>query len=216
MRIVRKIYLITAAVVAVIALGSFIGLSNEASQNVLQLNEGYEVGDVATDFALKNVDGSTVSLSDYEDVKGYIVIFSCNTCPYVVAYEDRMIALDQKYKPKGFPVIAINPNNPKLSPGDSFEKMQVRAKEKGFSFPYLFDENQEIFPQYGATRTPHVYLLEKTEHGNIVRYIGAIDDNFKNASAVKEKFLENAIQALLSNEEVQVTKTRAIGCTIKV
>src|SRR5690606_14998696 len=141
--------------------------------------------------------------------------FSCNTCPYVVAYEDRMIALDKKYRPKGFPVIAINPNNPKLSPGDSFENMQVRAKQKGFTFPYLFDENQEIFPQYGATRTPHVYLLEKNDGDNIVRYIGAIDDNFKDAAAVKEKFLENAINALLNNEEVQVTKTRAIGCTIK-
>lgn len=179
-------------------------------------NTGYDIGDVATDFSLKNVDGKMVSLTDFKDAKGYIVIFSCNTCPYVVAYEDRMIALNKKYKSKGFPVIAINPNDPGLSPGDSFEKMQERAREKGFEFPYVFDEKQEIFPQYGATRTPHVYLLEKTDKGNIVRYIGAIDDNFKDADAVSEKFLENAVDALLAGKEVPEKTTRAIGCTIKV
>lgn len=212
----KKLYAYSAAVVAVIASVIFMGFAKDPVPNEILLTEGYDIGDVATDFKLKNVDGSTVSLADYKDAKGYIVIFSCNTCPYVVAYEDRMIALDKKYKSKGFPVIAINPNNPKLSPGDSFEKMQVRAKEKGFTFPYVFDEKQEIFPQYGATRTPHVYLLEKTDQGNVVRYIGAIDDNFKNAAAVKEKFLENAVDALLNKKEVPVTTTKAIGCTIKV
>lgn len=210
----KKNYGITALVVVITS--ALVGFTNNSSQSELLLNPGYEIGDVATDFKLKNVDGSTVSLSDYKDAKGYIVIFSCNTCPYVVAYEDRMIALDKKYKDKGFPVIAINPNNPKLSSGDSFEKMQVRAQEKGFTFPYVFDANQEIFPQYGATRTPHVYLLEKTDRGNVVRYIGAIDDNYKDAAAVKEKFLENAVDALLNKKEVPVTKTKAIGCTIKV
>lgn len=179
-------------------------------------NKGYEIGDAATDFKLKNVDGKMISLADYKDAKGYIVIFSCNTCPYVVAYEDRMIELHHTYSKKGFPVIAINPNDPELSPGDSFEKMQERAKEKKFPFAYVFDEKQEVFPQYGATRTPHVYLLEKTNNGNIVRYIGAIDDNFKDATAVQERFLENAIDAILNNEEVSVKTTRAIGCTIKV
>tara|TARA_R110000850_G_scaffold203228_1_gene329423 strand:- start:29741 stop:30355 length:615 start_codon:yes stop_codon:yes gene_type:complete len=181
-----------------------------------QKDTGYDIGDVATDFSLKNVDGKLVSLADYNDAKGYIVIFSCNTCPYVVAYEDRMIELHNKYNKKGFPVIAINPNNPELSPGDSFEKMQERSKEKNFPFAYVFDAKQDVFPKYGATRTPHVYLLEKTSQGNIVRYIGAIDDNFKDASAVKETFLENAIDALINKQEVPVKITRAIGCTIKV
>jgi len=179
-------------------------------------NKGYDIGDVATDFKLKNVDGKMVSLADYKDAKGYIVIFSCNTCPYVVAYEDRMIDLHKAYNKKGFPVIAINPNDPEVSPGDSFEKMQERAKEKNFPFAYVFDEKQEIFPQYGATRTPHVYLLEKTNKGNIVRYIGAIDDNFKDAAAVRDKFLENAIDAILNKQEVPVKTTKAIGCTIKI
>lgn len=189
-----------------------VGITGFTNQGIIN---GYDIGDLAADFKLKNVDGKMVSLSDFKDAKGYIVIFSCNTCPYVVAYEDRMNELDQKYKSKGYPVIAINPNNPELSPGDSFEKMQVRAKEKGFTFPYVFDEKQEVFPQYGATRTPHVYLLEKTSKGNVVRYIGTIDDNYRDATAVKEKFLENAVDALLNKKEIPVKTTKAIGCTIK-
>lgn len=212
----NKFYLFITAVAVLISSAAFVGFKDNSMPGVSLENEGYDIGDLATDFKLKNVDGSMVSLSDFKDAKGYIVIFSCNTCPYVVAYEDRMIALDKKYKSKGYPVIAINPNNPKISSGDSFEKMQVRAKEKGFTFPYVIDAKQEIFPQYGATRTPHVYLLEKTSKGNVVRYIGAIDDNYKDASAVKEKFLENAVDALLSKKQVPVAKTKAIGCTVKV
>ncbi|NAY92540.1 redoxin domain-containing protein [Muricauda sp. JGD-17] len=185
-----------------------------SSKNI-SLNEGYGIGDVATDFSLKDVDGNTVSLSDFTEAKGFLVIFTCNTCPYAVAYEDRIIALDAKYKPLGVPVIAINPNNPAAKPGDNFEKMKVRAAEKGFTFPYLFDEGQKIYPQYGATKTPHVYLLEKTSKGNVVRYIGAIDDNYQDASQVEEKFVENAVDAMLGGGEIKVKTTRAIGCGIK-
>ncbi|TMU50486.1 thioredoxin family protein [Flagellimonas algicola] len=177
---------------------------------------GYDIGDMATDFSLKNVDGSMVSLSDFDTAKGFLVIFTCNTCPYAVKYEDRIIALDKKYKPLGVPVIAINPNNPDLSPDDSLAKMKVRATNKGFTFPYLLDEGQQVFPQYGATRTPHVYLLDKTTNGNAVRYIGAIDDNYQDASKVKEKFVESAVDAMLAGKEIEVTKTRALGCRIKV
>ncbi|MEX0362808.1 MAG: redoxin domain-containing protein, partial [Allomuricauda sp.] len=133
-----------------------------------------------------------------------------------VKYEDRIIALDKKYKPLGVPVIAINPNNPSKQPGDSFAKMQQRAADKGFTFPYLLDEGQKIFPQYGATRTPHVYVLEKTTTGNVVRYIGAIDDNYQDANKVEEKFVENTVDAMLAGKEIEVTKTRALGCRIKV
>lgn len=179
------------------------------------LVSGYDIGDYATDFSLKNVDGNMVSLADYKDAKGYLVIFTCNTCPYAVKYEDRIIALDKKYKPLDVPVIAINPNNPDLQPGDSFEKMKSRARAKDFDFPYLLDEVQTVYPKYGATRTPHVYLLEKTQKGNKVRYIGAIDDNYQSAALVEEKFVENAIDAMLEGREIKVTKTRAIGCGIK-
>jgi len=157
-----------------------------------------------------------VSLSDYTDAKGFLLIFTCNTCPYAVAYEDRIVALDKKYKKLGVPVIAINPNNPKAKPGDSFEAMKVRAKEKGFTFPYLLDEGQQVYPKYGATRTPHVYLLEKTTNGNIVRYIGAIDDNYQDASQVEDTYASDAVDAMLAGNEIEITLTKAIGCTIKV
>ncbi|HMI06337.1 MAG TPA: thioredoxin family protein [Flavobacterium sp.] len=178
--------------------------------------KGYKVGDIATDFRLKSTDNKMVSLKDYKDAKGFIVIFTCNHCPFAKAYEDRIIALDKKYSKLGYPVIAINPNNPAKQPEDAFDRMRTRAKEKNFTFPYLFDEGQRVFPQYGATKTPHVYLLQKTSKGNEVKYIGAIDDNSEDAKAVKEKYVENAVNALLSNKEISVKETKAIGCSIKV
>ena len=179
------------------------------------LEDGYEVGDVAADFSLKNVDGTMVSLSDFDSAKGFLVIFTCNTCPYAQAYEDRIIALDANYKQQGVPVIAINPNDPSAKPGDSFAKMKERAINKGFSFPYLIDEGQNIYPQYGATRTPQVFLLEKTAKGNVVKYIGAIDDNYQDASQVDEKFVENAVDAMLAGNEINPKTTKAIGCGIR-
>jgi len=176
---------------------------------------GYKVGDTATDFKLKNIDDKMVSLADYKKAKGFILIFTCNHCPYSVAYEDRIIELDKKYKEKGFPVIAINPNNPEKQPQDSFEAMKVRAKEKGFTFPYLFDDGQKIYPQYGATRTPHVFLLNKENGKLVVSYIGAIDDNYKDASQAKSKYVEDAVDALLKGKKPATTETKAIGCTIK-
>lgn len=176
---------------------------------------GYEIGDIADDFALKGVDNSMVSLSDYNTAKGFIVIFTCNTCPFSVANQDRIIALDAKYKNVGYPVIAINPNNPDVKPGDSFAEMKIRAKAEGFTFPYLFDEGQKVYPSYGATKTPNVYLLEKSKEGLVVKYIGAIDDNSRSASAVKRKFLENAVDALLAGRKIEITTTKAIGCSIK-
>ncbi|MDE1207182.1 thioredoxin family protein [Tenacibaculum larymnensis] len=178
-------------------------------------SKGYKIGDEASDFTLKNIDDTMVSLADYKDAKGFIVVFTCNMCPYSVANEDRLIALDKKYKQKGFPVIAINPNDPEVSKGDSFEAMKVRAKEKGFTFPYLFDEGQKVYPKYGATRTPHVYILNKKKDKLIVEYIGAIDDNSRDENNVKERFVENAVEALLKGEKPTKTDTRAIGCSIK-
>ncbi|SHG50844.1 thioredoxin family protein [Winogradskyella jejuensis] len=178
-------------------------------------DSGYEVGDVATDFSLENIDGKMVSLSDYKSAKGFIVIFTCNTCPYAVAYEDRIVELDKKYAKKGYPVIAIMPNDTDVKPGDNMQAMKARAKAKGFTFPYLMDEGQKIYPQYGATKTPHVYILEKTTDGNIVKYIGAIDDNYQDATAVKTKYVENAVDALLAGKEIKQKTTRAIGCSIK-
>lgn len=178
--------------------------------------QGLKIGDKAPDFRLKNVDGKMVSLADYPQAKGFIVIFSCNHCPFVKAYEDRMIALHEKYAPKGFPVIAINSNDPEVEPEDSFDKMVERARQKKFPFAYLFDEGQKVYPLYGATRTPHVFILSKKANDLIVEYIGTIDDNYKDASAVKEKYVENAVDALLSGKKPAVTETKAVGCSIKV
>lgn len=174
---------------------------------------GYKVGDKATDFKLKSVDNKMYSMADYKDAKGFIVVFTCNHCPFAVKYEDRIIDLAKKYKSKGYILLAINPNDPAAQPDDSFELMQKRAKEKKFTFPYLFDEGQKIYPQYGATKTPHVFLLDKNL---VVKYIGAIDDNVEDASQVKEKYLENAIAALEKGEEPTPNTTKAIGCSIKV
>lgn len=176
---------------------------------------GYKIGDLVSDFSLTNVDGKKVSLKDYKDAKGFIVVFTCNHCPYAVAYQDRIIELDKKYKKLGYPVIAINPNNPEKQKEDSFELMKVRAKEKGFTFPYLFDEGQKVYPQFGATKTPHVYVLQKTKQGNQVQYIGAIDDNYTDEKEVKVKYVEDAVNALIHAKEVPVKETKAIGCTIK-
>ena len=177
---------------------------------------GLNIGDTAPDFNLKDVDGKMVSMANYEDAKGFIVIFTCNTCPYSVAYEDRINALDNKYKDQGYPVIAVNPNDPAAQPGESYALMQQRAKEKGFTFPYLLDVGQEVYPKYGASRTPHVFLLHKEGGNLIVKYIGAIDNNSRDASKVTEKFTENAVDALLEGKEIEKTITKAIGCTIKV
>lgn len=183
---------------------------------VLSAQSGYDIGATATDFKLENIDRNFVSLSDFEEAKGFIIIFTCNTCPYAVAYEDRIEALNKMYASKGYPVVAIMPNNIEIKPGDSLDAMKKRAKEKGFSFPYLIDREQTIFPQYGATKTPHVYILEKTNDANVVRYIGAIDDNYKDADAVDKKYVEDAVNALLAKKPIPVTKTRAIGCSIKI
>lgn len=176
---------------------------------------GYSVGDIATDFKLKNVDGKMVSLADYKKAKGYIIVFTCNHCPFSQAYEQRIIDLHNKYQGKGFPVVAINPNDKTRSPEDSYENMVTRSKEKKYPFAYVYDETQTIAKTYGATRTPHVYLLQKTKQGNKVAYIGAIDDNSEEPTEVKEKYLANAIDALLANKPISKTTTKAIGCTIK-
>jgi len=175
--------------------------------------DGYKIGDTATDFELKNIDGEMVSLADFDDVKGYIVIFTCNECPYAKMYEDRINELNNKYASKGYPVIAIMPNDPQVQPGDNYENMQKRAESKGFTFPYLIDEGQKVFPKYGATKTPHVFLLDSEKK---VRYIGAIDNSARDAASADEKYVEQAIAAIEAGEDPSPATTKAIGCGIKV
>ncbi|REE00428.1 thioredoxin family protein [Marinoscillum furvescens] len=178
-------------------------------------NDGLEVGDVATGFELPNVDGKMVSLDSYKDAKGFVVIFTCNTCPYAKLYEQRIIELDKKYSGKGFPVIAINPNDISKQPGDAMEKMKERSSAKGYTFPYLRDDEQNVARAYGATKTPHVYVLNKEGNKLRVEYIGAIDDSPSEEADVSKTYVEDAINALLDGKKPAVTSKRAIGCTIK-
>lgn len=175
----------------------------------------YKIGDKVQDFQLKDVGGKVTSLASFGETKGAIIIFTCNHCPFSKAYEDRIIALDKKYKSLGYPVIAINPNDKTKSPEDSYEKMQVRSKEKGFTFPYIYDETQEVAKTFGATRTPHVYVVQKTGNDFVVKYIGAIDNNTEDAEKADKKYLEDALNILLAGKNPEISETKAIGCTIK-
>lgn len=172
------------------------------------------IGDTAPGFKLKNIDKSYISLDQYNKEKGVILIFTCNHCPYAKLYEDRIVALDTKYKKKGFPVVALNPNNPDISEEDSFDEMIIRSADKGFTFPYLVD-NEGIYEAYGATKTPHVYLLQNENSQFTIRYIGAIDDSARDEKSVKQTYLADAIDALLAGNEIQLKETKAIGCSIK-
>ena len=179
------------------------------------LKSGYEIGDTVADFKLTNVDGKTVSLADWKDAKGFIVVFDCNTCPVSKKYNERIMALNKMYASKGFPVIAINPNSPEVSAGDSYDEMVKYARKKGYNFPYLYDPSQKVVSEFGATNTPHVFVLNKAGNEMKVSYIGAIDDNAREASEAANKYVEAAVNALLEGKAVSITKTRAIGCGIK-
>ena len=173
--------------------------------------DGYKVGDKAADFKLKNIDGKMVSLADNKAARGYIVVFTCNTCPYAKAYESRVIELNTKYAPLGYPVVAINPNDATTVPGDSYAAMQT----KKYAFPYLQDESQQVAKTYGATRTPHLFVLTRQGSGFVVSYIGAIDDNSEDAKLAKTKYVENAMTEILAGKPATTNSTKAIGCTIK-
>lgn len=174
--------------------------------------KGYTVGDVASNFSLKSVKGNIVSMSDYADAKGLIVVFTCNHCPFAQLYEQRIIDLHNTFAPQGFPVVAINSNSPLIVPEDSYEEMQLLAKEKQYPFEYLFDEDQIVYPMFGATRTPQIFILDANR---VVRYIGAIDNNAESPNASTQRWAHNAVKALLKGERPNPEFTRAAGCTIK-
>jgi thiol-disulfide isomerase/thioredoxin len=172
-------------------------------------------GDLIEGFYMLNVDGMYFSPQDFPDSKGFIIVFTCNHCPFSQAYESRIIELDNKYSKKGYPVIAINPNDPKIVPEDSYDKMKERSDEYGYPFPYLVDENGVYARKLGALKTPHVFVTSITESGLRIEYIGAIDDNSENASGVKKRYVESAVNALISGKQVILNQTKAIGCSVK-
>jgi peroxiredoxin len=178
--------------------------------------EGYKVGDEVQDFKLKGVDGKMVSLAENKNVKGYIVAFTCNTCPVAKAYEDRIIALNEQFASKGFPVVAIQPNDVQASPGDSYTAMQARSKAKKYPFPYLLDDTQTTTKAFGATNTPHMFVVRKDGEKFRVAYIGAIDNNQGDAASASKKYVESAVNELLEGKtEVKTPSARAVGCGIK-
>ncbi len=170
------------------------------------------IGSPAPSFSLPGVDGKTYSLETFADKKTLVVIFTCNHCPYAQAYEDRIIAIQRDYAPKSVALVGINPNYDVDYPEDSFENMKKRAQKKGFNFPYLRDETQEVARAYGAQRTPHVYVFDEKR---ILRYRGRVDDNWEHPNQVKTKHLREALDTLRVGYTVKTPEAEAIGCSIK-
>ena len=171
-----------------------------------------DLGSKAPDFKLKGVDGRDWALADFAAAKALCVVFSCNHCPYVQAYEGRMKDLQARFGPQGFELVAINSNDSAGYPEDSFENMVKRSKEQGFNFKYLHDESQQVAHAYGAQRTPHIFLFDAARK---LAYIGRIDDNYKDPAAVKAHELSDAVEDILAGRPVKLAETFAVGCTIK-
>jgi peroxiredoxin len=166
----------------------------------------------ATDVRMKNVDGKEVSIADAAKAKGTLVVFTCNHCPFAQAWESRIVAMGKAALSKDIGVIAVNANDPGVVPEDGFDAMQARAKEKGYSFPYVVDSTSDVARAFGAKRTPEAFLLDAS--GKLV-YHGAIDDNAQDADAVRDHFLRDAIDALADGKPIAHSETKAIGCGIK-
>lgn len=163
-------------------------------------------------FSLMGVDDKIYSLDDFSEKKILIVIFSCNHCPYVQAYEDRIIILQNEFEKVGVQIIAINSNDDVKYPDDSFDEMKKRSSARGFNFPYLRDESQAVAKAFGATHTPQIFLFD---NNGKLKYEGKIDDNWREPERVKSLYLREAILEILGNKEVSVPETFSIGCTIK-
>lgn len=176
---------------------------------------GYNIGDTVEDFRLKRIDGKMISMADYSQAKGFILIFDCNTCPYSKAYRDRIKELHAKYADQGYPVIAINSNDPKRSPGDTFDEMVNYANDHNYKHDYLYDSDQVVAQAFGATNTPQVFLIQKQNEELKLVYTGAIDNNTRDAATADKKYVEDAMDKLSNGQEPSPNKTKAIGCTIK-
>ena len=171
-----------------------------------------DLGSLAPSFDLPGTDGTAYSLKSFADKKALCIVFSCNHCPYVQAYESRFVELQAAFASRGGQLIAINSNDASSHPDDNFEAMVARAKEKGFNFPYLRDETQSVAKAYGAIRTPHVFLFNGEQK---LAYVGRIDDCWDDPSKVKQHELADAFEDILAGRAVKVPETYAVGCTIK-
>lgn len=169
------------------------------------------LGSRAPDFDLLGVDGKRYSLASFSSKQVLVVIFSCNHCPYVKDYEDRMVALQREYAEKGVQLVAINSNDDKAYPEDSFPEMVRRSKERGFNFPYLRDDSQKTVEAYGGLCTPHVFAFDRARN---LRYRGRIDDS-RDKSKVTSHDLQNALEDMLAGRRVRLADTKPFGCSIK-
>ncbi len=170
------------------------------------------IGAAAPDFSLPGVDGKDYTLASFKDARVLVVVFTCNHCPAAIGSEDRLVGLAKEYQPRGIAVAAINANEDQNHPTDSFEHMKVRAKEKGFPFPYLRDESQKTALAYGALRTPHFYVFDDQRK---LRYTGRMDDNPYEAAKASRHDLRNALDALLAGQQPPLEMTNPIGCNVK-
>jgi len=169
-------------------------------------------GDQAPDFSLPGVDGKTHSLSSFKDKKILVVIFSCNHCPYVQAYEDRIIAVQRDYTARGVQIVAINANETKNYPEDNMEQMTIRSREKRFNFPYLRDDTQRVAKSYDAACTPEFYAFDEKRS---LRFHGRLDDNHEDPKKVKRRYLRDALDAMVAGRPVPTPESHPIGCSIK-
>ena len=173
------------------------------------------VGDEVNDFTLRSINGKNYSLATYPSAKGFIIVFASNYCPFSKSYEDRLMALDKKYSLKLYPVIAINPNDPQAYEEEKLENIQATSKEKGFTFSILIDEKQQVAKNFGATRTPHVFIVKKENGKYIIKYSGAIDDNPQDPAGITKNYVEDALTNILENKPVINQQTKPIGCAIR-
>ncbi len=164
------------------------------------------------DHKMLDISGKLLTLSDIRSNNGTLVIFSCNTCPWVIRWEDRYKTIADKYRSKGIGIVAVNSNEARFNSDDSIEEMILHAKDKGYKFPYVQDLGSKLAYAFGATKTPHIYLFDEK---NILLYRGAIDDNAKDASNVEKTYLADAIDAMLSKKPIPIATTKALGCSIK-
>lgn len=189
--------------------------SQQFDKIAAETNPSYKIGEVVKDFSLKNVDGNMVGLNTDTDAKGYILVITCNHCPYAKAYESRIAELHEQYDAKGYALLAINANNPNENGEDSFEENVKMAQTKAMKFKYLTDDSQAVAKAFGASKTPTAFILQKQADGFVLKYAGAIDDNAQSPKNVKTKYLENAMAEVLAGRPVTMSSTKAIGCGIK-
>jgi len=194
----KQIFKYTILFISLLLMMSFIGLHKEP----------------ISDFKLKNVDGKNVSLSDYKEAKGFIIIFTCNHCPFAKLYPPRFNALNEKYEKLGVPLIAISSTDTIQYEEDTFIEMVNKAKTEKFNFPYLYDGEQKVAKNFNAQKTPHAFVIWKENNQWVIKYNGAIDDNGMQPEQVKTHFVANTVDALLANEKLKITDTKSIGCQI--